>query len=102
MCPDFCYIFPDMVIGTIKENSLTNEKHEAVTSTNLTLMKRLFVTNGQSRKSDRNLYPVHEKQLQDLYKEKQSKEKGYSSEFQGNIPPILSLKIRKCKKIDIE
>ena len=58
MCPDSCYIFPDMVIGTIKENSLTNEKHKVVTSTNLTLMKRLFVTNGQSRKSDRNLSPV--------------------------------------------
>ena len=59
MCPDFCYIFPDMVIGTIKENSLTNEKHKVVTSTNLTLMKRLFVTNGKSRKSDRNLSPVY-------------------------------------------
>ena len=59
MCPDSCYIFPDMVIGTIKENSLTNEKQEAVTSTNQTLMKRLFVTNGQSRKSDRNLSPVY-------------------------------------------
>ena len=58
MCSDSCYIFPDMVIGTIKENSLTNEKQEAVTSTNLTLMKWLFVTNGQSRKSDRNLSPV--------------------------------------------
>ena len=69
MCPDFCYIFPDMVIGTIKENSLTNEKHEVVTSTNQTLMKRLFVTNGQSRKSDRNLSPVHAVGIRKIYEE---------------------------------
>ena len=69
MCPDFCYIFPDMVIGTIKENSLTNEKHKVVTSTNLTLMKRLFVTNGQSRKSDRNLSPVHAVGIRKIYEE---------------------------------
>ena len=69
MCPDFCYIFPDMVIGTIKENSLTNEKQEAVTSTNLTLLKRLFVTNGQSRKSDRNLSPVHAVGIRKIYEE---------------------------------